>query len=270
MSSLTSQNTSAFIKVTPVNTDSFGVFNSKNYTVDNIMISLPSSLYYNGNSASAEISIVHKSLDSSMFMIIIPISVIENTITSFNPQSQQIVENIIYATATYAPQVNETTSQGINAFSIKDLIPKTSFYFFTLDSYMNVVTFELSSSIQIKKDIYNLLSTIVKPKSPLTVSTTIPVFKNSVGATLNKNSTSNEIYIDCQPTDQSNEVVGIEGKSLYSNELKPQIPSKLSFMMYFIYITRHPYFRIVIAFIVFFIILVIIYLGVLFTRRGLN
>jgi carbonic anhydrase len=258
-------------------TKSFCTFNQQEYKLLFMHIAQPSAMYYKGSAASADVGILHQGVNfEGMLMVIIPISVISTTSMT---KSQEIVERLIKSTASYAPQMNETTSQGLVPFSIAELLPKKPYYYFSPDpsGKVHVITFGLNDSIHISQDVFSTLQTLLKPstrqmKSP----TTIQIFMNPKG--LEKASTTttstttattatqgtpgqsiglgNDIYIDCQPTGHSEETIDI------TKIEKKELTNTIGFFK------KHTeYVTIIVSFVVFFIVLGIIYMALIYFRK---
>lgn len=260
MPNITCQNMVGFIQIMPANPTAYCIFNKQKFQLTVLEIARPSRFLYNGAQASAEIVLAHKELDlDGTLEIIIPITAITNSLTSLTPQAQQIVEDLINATVTYAPQQNDTTIN-VTPFSAKDLIPKAPFYFFTLtpNSNNNVITFGMNSCIQISDDVMTKLSTLLSPSPAMALQTTVQIFANSHGPIVAQKPTSNDIYIDCQPTDHSDETVGIEGKHSMVGDIS------------FKTLANMPAVIIAVSLIIFFIVLWLIYTALIFSRKGLE
>jgi hypothetical protein len=200
---------------------SYAIFNQNKFTVSAIQIHTPSLFTYNDTQAPAEIMIAHRGSNPYQeLLVFIPIQ------SSSSPPSstaKAIVENWIQATSTYAPSVNATTSQGIDTFNVSDLIPKSSFYYIDINQKVGsaIIIFNINNAIIISDDTFSTLSNLITPIAlTFTQNPSQKLFYNQTGVQLSTSTiSSNDIYIDCQPTGASEEEVGIE-KENSPNDLK--------------------------------------------------
>ena len=179
-------------------------YNNIKYDVISCYIYSPSLHLYNNLEANGEFIIEHApSTGGNPLYICIPIST--NGIS--NNASNTLTE-IINAVSTSAPSQGESVSQGINDFTLNDFVFLKEFYTYST-AQMDVVAFGIINSIFISQDSLSLLQkSIIKgsstmfPSGPdLFISSGIPTKGNGING--------NEIYIDCQPTDESEEQVTI-------------------------------------------------------------
>lgn len=201
---------------------SYAIFNQQKFTLAGIDLHISSYFTYNDAKAPAELMIVHiGSNPNQRLFVVIPI---QYSTSAPSSKSKTIMENWIQTTASYAPALNATTSQGLESFNVLDLIPKSSFYFLdSANSNIPIVIFNINDAIIISQDTYTSLESLITPnvmtfgKDP-----SLKLFYNSKGVKMSTTTSmsSNDIYIDCQPTDSSQEEVGIEKQNYSSNDFK--------------------------------------------------
>lgn len=218
--SVTCLHTQQALNVNCLSEVSYGIFNQQKFTVAAIQLHISSYFTYNGAKAPAEFMIVHQGANPNQrLFVFIPIQYSSSPPTLV---SSDIVENWIQSVSTYAPQVNETTNQGIDTFNVIDLIPKSSFYYIDIQNGSAIIIFNINDAIIISQDSFTTLGNLVT-QNPMTFSPdpNLKLFYNSNGVQLSTSLSlgSNDIYIDCQPTDASEEEVGIESKNS-PNEIK--------------------------------------------------
>jgi hypothetical protein len=212
MTNLSLLNNTNSLKIT-CSSEATGEFNYQNYTMTAIDILAPSLLYYNGQLAPACILISHSTPNGNTLFVIIPINSTQNTVET---PASKIVESVISSGSQYAPQQNETTTQGLEPFSIKTLLPELPFMFFE-NQTNHYICFSLNAAIVISQSSITTLKTIIQPTQPLTFATAVRLFMNPNGPIM-KNAKANELYIECQPTDISEETLLVEnGKSIFDS-----------------------------------------------------
>ena len=216
-------------------------FNSTTYNVTSFGILTPSSHKYNGVLADAEFFIQHSPVSSGgLLFVYIPISLNGN-----NGSGSDFVSQVIKAVSTTAPSSGESTTNGIREFSLNKLIPMTSYYSYTDDSKNNNIVFDLKNAIGIQNDTLSILNKVVKQwTTPASYGPSL--FVNTNGPSFVADSGGNDIYIDCQPTDASTEMIKLTRE--------PVNLINMSFKS----VTSNPFFIIVISL----VILVLFFLGV--------
>jgi hypothetical protein len=198
LSNLTLSHQQGVLVITQPNSTSSALFNQMPYTFTGMMIVAPSVYLFNGAVAPAMLSIYHQSNNQNLF-VFIPIK--SSSSRDLNPANTAI-EQIIDAAAGYAPQVNETTTQGLPVFSLKDLIPREPFYVYL----NNQIVFGINSAIVISDDALTTLTSLVTANAIATVNEPVQLYLSlAPPSTRSSNSDDDNIYIDCQPTDQSDE-----------------------------------------------------------------
>jgi carbonic anhydrase len=218
-------------------------YNNKVYDVTSCYILSPSLHLYNNLVASGEFIIVHTpSSGGNSLYVCIPISTNGVSSSASNTLSQ-----IIMAVDSSAPSQGETVTQGIDDFTLNEFIPNKPFYSYSTDT-MDVIAFGIQTAIFISQENLAIIHQCISSSIGNIFPSDAELFISTKNPTLGSKATSNEIYIDCQPTNQSEEQVN-------TVELKQPItytPISLKGII------KSPIFIIVISSLLFVVIIVII------------
>ena len=195
-------------------------FNTTKYKVSSCQICCPSVHKYNGNRADAELLIIHQPISGGkMLFVWIPIS-----LQGINTTATRIISDIILAVSNGAPSKGQNTNK-INEFTLDSIIPSKPFYNYSTNDTENIV-FDINNAIGIQQMTFDKLKNVIKP--PInTINAGPELFINVKGPS---NVSSNDIYIDCQPTDSSGEIVKVPSSSS-SSESTNDIMSSPPFIM---------------------------------------
>lgn len=199
-------------------------FNNNELKLESIKITRPSSLNYNNNLTDAELTMLSKSTTGgNSLKVCIPIS-----LNGVGSEGSQILSNILTVVSKQAPSKGESTNSGIPEFSLNAFIPKSEFYSFT-DSNSNIdyVVFGLSNAIYISSQDLDILGNVLSYWTNVEHFKNIPeMFINKDGPIFGTGVQSDEIYIDCQPTDSSEEEVLVSYKKPTNNDLVKFVKSE--------------------------------------------
>jgi hypothetical protein len=201
------------------------LYNSKSYNVSGITIYSPSLHKYNNATTDGEVVIRHTPVSGgNPLYVIIPLSTGGITTTG-----SQVISTVINAAGKSAPSAGKNTNKGLGEFTLNNFIPMKQFYSYTT-SRMDCIVFDVSNAIGINRADLKIFKSIVKaaPSNPFMIGT--PLFVNTKGPSNNLNSGS-DIYIDCQPTDQTVETV-TKDKKTSSSDLESQ--ENLMYLVYFV------------------------------------
>ena len=178
-------------------------YNNGKYNVSNITIYSPSLHTFNGSKAGAEIAITHSPPNGgNSLTVCVPI----NT-TGSTTEGSKILNEIISAVSNGAPAQGENVSQGISEFTLNDIIPMT--HFLTYENSQNggtVIAYAIQNAISITPNSLTLLQKSISPSS-ITIPSGPLLFLNPTGPT--NGTPSGDIYIDCQPTNTSEEEINM-------------------------------------------------------------
>lgn len=180
-------------------------FNGKKMKVESIMIKQPSTLKYNNEYADAEITIsLIPELVGESLNVYIPISQ-----SGKIGDSSNLMEQIVVSVSKTAPTSGENTDKGLDELDLNKIIPKGRFFNFkNKQSRVNGIAYSLSDGIYLSKDNVKILRDMLTIRSGVVTSDT-DIFVNPNGAIRGTLSGSSEIYIDCQPTDSSEQQVDV-------------------------------------------------------------
>ena len=201
------------------------IYKGKQYNASKMRLYQPSLHTYKGANLPAELVIHHNRKDDPRELnVCIPIE-------SGGPRTT-IVGELIHMSLTYANNKGSEASINIPDFDISSIIPKAPFYSYTrmygfddCATEADFIVFDDSASIKIRTNIMtSLLSSISDSSANIAVG--VPYYYNGNGPT---RTTSEEIYIDCHPTNSSDEttpyymkdsVETVSSKKLFKNMFK--------------------------------------------------
>lgn len=179
------------------------IYNVNKYEVESIMIYSPSIHLFNGIKTNAEIVIKHRPVVAGPpFSVAIPI--MRSPSVSATPS---ILTQIITAVSYNAPANGESTNINISGFNLNSLIPvKKPLYAYTQPDSTNWIVFGKENSILLDKSTLETLSKIIKPLPANSLAASGPnIFYNAAGAIKGLIGGQDQIYIDCQPVNESEE-----------------------------------------------------------------
>jgi len=216
VSSCTATNNGTYLKLSLNFPSPPVIFNNTKYNFLEANLYSPSQLLYNNQQTSAELMLAFQPVGGGKFLIVtIPLST--NGISG--AASNKITE-IINAASKGAPAQGGSTNQGITDFTLNDFIPMKEFYSFSYSDFSDFVSFGTQSAIYISQTYLTTLQKIIKPPSGIQFASGPKLFINKKGPVKGIGlSGGNDIYIDCQPTnsseDETNEVVNIKAPTTY-------------------------------------------------------
>jgi carbonic anhydrase len=189
-------------------------YNGNKYQVNSIVL-LPSSTYlYNNSRADAELTIMHVGSDSgNKLNVVIPIVNSPST-----GQASAILSNIINILASQAPNSGQKTTVNLSNYSLNNIIPKQPFYSFSPAQTANIIVYGLESAIALDVGSLSKLKSLFPNAAPPTSSSpnghSLYYNPNGPSNSSDGSGPSNDIYIDCQPIDESEETVNIGANKL--------------------------------------------------------
>ena len=196
-------------------TKKLSTFNTEGYRVIDMRLYQPSLHRYEGKNCSAEILITHTNVSKNMTLIVcIPIESAEYAESGMNELISQVAQ--------LANTEGGSTAIRSPGFTLSSLVPLKPFYNYTgLSAFGNCgesiqyIVFGLNNAIRITNKNLNDLTNIIT-KNEYTVK------NNSSGLFYNKkgpDKSTGEIYINCQPTDSSGEIM-VDEEALPTNRSK--------------------------------------------------
>lgn len=196
-------------------TKKLSTFNTEGYRVIDMRLYQPSLHRYEGKNCSAEILITHTNVSKNMTLIVcVPIESAEYAESGMNELISQVAQ--------LANTEGGSTAIRSPGFTLSSLVPLKPFYNYTgLSAFGNCgesiqyIVFGLNNAIRITNKNLNDLTNIIT-KNEYTVK------NNSSGLFYNKkgpDKSTGEIYINCQPTDSSGEIM-VDEEGLPTNRSK--------------------------------------------------
>jgi hypothetical protein len=189
------------------------VYNNMPFTVDNVSLYSPSINLYNGSLTDAEIVIAHSQRQTNggnMLYVCIPVSLSGNTMNS----ASRDISAIVGAVKSNAPTKGTSTSQNIPDIDLNSYIPMTKFYKISLNGEQDLIAFSLENSVNISQNDLTTLQTLLGSGSGGSGGSSSNMFSvpdsevlvvNENGPKQGMGTSGSDIYIDCSPTDSSNE-----------------------------------------------------------------
>jgi hypothetical protein len=220
------------------------VYNTNKYEVMEVNIVAPSNHLYNGNKIEGELVIIHSPVSTGPpLLVYVPIVTSGDSTTASN-----LLTQIITSVAQNAPAQGETTNVNVSSFNLNQFVTaKKPFFSHMFEGYQCIV-FGLDSAIPLKKETIQTLSKVLNNSGKSIPGNGMAVYYNPDGATYGFSNTD-QIYIDCQPVDTSEEQVKIEKDIKNPNTYDLNSPAVTLV------------FQIIVGCILFFIVLFAIYYG---------
>lgn len=181
-------------------------YNSSSYDVKEIRIYSPSLHSFNGTKAEGEFIIIHNTYaGANPLLVCIPIK----SSNSAEPSSKYL-STIIKTVATNAPTTDEETTVTISNFNLNAFVPKKPFFSYTgTEPYQpcnegknEYIVFANDSAIPLSDVILSALKKVIS-ENAYDIKPSPGLFFNQKGPS--SNTSSGQIYIDCQPVGNSKE-----------------------------------------------------------------
>jgi len=181
-------------------------FNSNTYNVDNIEIYSPSLHYFNGKAVDGEIIITHKATSVGMPLVVcIPIIVGGRQLSSGSQIISDIINDVV---AQPLKQGEPAMNIKLNDYTLNSIVPITPFFYYTGSNDYNIIVYGLNTGISVDQSVITGLQTIISPVSNVIYPSVDYFYMNKTGPSNNRN-VGDEIYIDCQPTGNSEETTDV-------------------------------------------------------------
>jgi hypothetical protein len=192
-------------------------YNGNKYKVSSIRITTSTYMLYNGKKLKGSLIISHAPIvGGASFSVIIPIVSGTGALPSSN-----ILTTIITETAKLAPKSGNKTSISLANYNLNNIIPKKPFYSFNLERE-DYIVYGVENAITIDADTLTKLSTITKGLTATIPASSTSLFYNPKGPTSGGVSSSgnDDIYIDCQPVNVSEETIQMSTENKLSMDYK--------------------------------------------------
>lgn len=193
-------------------------FNGENYSVEEIRLYSPSLNKYYGSNVDAELFIHHTSMTGNNLMLCIPIEG-NDARSNSNALFSQIMP--------IAPTEKEgQKSINISKYTLNNLIPLSEYYYYNgnlpyepCTGNYGIIIFDTTHKINISTKDLSILRKLIKPSNPVIKNiNNVNYFYNKKG-TIQNNTTDDDIYIDCQPVEDTGESQDQENQGVNLNNL---------------------------------------------------
>jgi hypothetical protein len=130
----------------------------------------------------------------------------------------QIVTDIINETTQLAAN-GDAINIKLNDYNLNSIVPQTPYYYYEDSNGNNVIVYGLKTSISINKSVIDTLQKTIIPVTDVKYPSVEFFQYNKFGPSMG-GSGGDEIYIDCQPTGNTEETTEVEySKSPTNNDL---------------------------------------------------
>lgn len=178
-------------------------FNNSSYNVSQILLVAPSIHKFNGSNVGAELIITHTPIaGGNSLNVCIPI-IDGGSLT----KATGIMESIISTISTQAPASGDSTNIVLNDFTLNSIVPDTAFYSYVDSKKDNFIVYGINDAINISASSFKTLQSIVNISKDIVFQSGSALFINSAGPS--QQTGDGQIYIDCQPTGNSEEITEI-------------------------------------------------------------
>jgi carbonic anhydrase len=188
-------------------------YNTVGYDVSEVRIYSPSLHTYNSKQVAAEIIIIHNStMGGKPLLVSIPIIKMNSATDSAN-----LLDKMITSVAKGCPSEGDCSNINIDSHSLNTFVKPGAFYSYSgttpyqpCSQDVEFVVYGINAAANIMDNTLKTLNSIVKASGIKTVTTNKSgLYMNPKGS---NQASSDEIYIDCQPVNTSEETIEISKK----------------------------------------------------------
>lgn len=200
-------------------------YNTIRYNVSEVRIYSPSIHTFNGQKAVGEMIIIHNSMRGGHpLLVCVPL-----TNDNSDTKGSSLLTEIIQAVSSNAPADGETTTITLDDFTLDEFVPNKPFFAYNATQpyqpcvgKVDIIVFGPRESKKfISSDALTSLNSIIHANT-YTTKTGPLLFFNAKGP--GSNGIGEDIYIDCQPVDKSEDTTKIsKNKSTCSSTSTPDI-----------------------------------------------
>lgn len=184
-------------------------YNNETYTVQEIRIYQPSLHKFKGEHADGEIMIIHNGPGKNLIVCIPFVS------GEKSDKGSSQLGLLLNEAALRTPNMNESVTHSSGDFSLDNFIPNRKGYFAyngTLpyspcNGNYSYIVYRKEDGLNINSRVLNNIKKIIK--KTISITKTNSLFYNKKGANSKQN--GNDIYIDCQPVNESGQLLVQEG-----------------------------------------------------------
>jgi hypothetical protein len=182
-------------------------YNGNKYKVSEVSISTTAYFLFNGKPVKGIIMISHTPIvGGNTFLVVIPIISGNSSMPSSN-----ILTNIINETANLAPKSGNKSIISVENYNLNNIVPKKPFYSFNIPGPggTDIIAYGVEYAITIDADTIAKLNSIIKGETfTFKAAYFGNIFFNPKGPNSSGSSSGNDdIYIDCQPVNVSEETI---------------------------------------------------------------
>jgi carbonic anhydrase len=183
------------------------IFNTYTYYVEKIEIYCPSLHLFNGVQVDGELIITHSPTSmGAPLMVCIPLS----SAKAQTNASTQIITDIINGSTQLKPNSGEAVSIKLNDYNLNSIVPRSPFYYYEDNNGNNIVVYGLQDAISINSSTISTLKTMITATTDIKYPSVDYYYLNKNGPTVGGGSGDGQIYIDCQPTGNSEDTTAVE------------------------------------------------------------
>lgn len=203
------------------------IYNGDNYNVQDIRLYKPSLNKYYGSKVDAELFIHHVGSSGQNLLLCVPI-VSNNSSSASNTMFNNVIPFV-------PSKLNESRTINVSNYTLNYFIPKSGFYSYTgklpyepCNGNYNIILFDSRNTINMNPNNLSTIGSILEvPNTKIKASTKNKLYYNKIGTTENTLTGEDEIYIDCQPVNESGEIDIIRDSTDQSQEhsIKLRSPS---------------------------------------------
>lgn len=197
-------------------------YDSDKYNIKSLCLFYPSSNKYNGKQADAELFLIHESLTGGNLFVCIPI-MISNETSKSSILLGQIIDKSY--TNSLIKTKQDIKTQLSNKINLNELIPIKKYYADKGSvlgiNDVNIIIFSIDDTayMTIKQEHYEKLKKVINKVENINNKFKIMInnklFINLKGPTISSNNTEDDIYIDCKPYIEEEDIA--ENNKLSSN-----------------------------------------------------
>lgn len=191
-------------------------YNNERYTVKEVRIYQPSLHQFNGKHTQGEIMIIHGGPGKNLIVCIPFLS------GGKNDKGSSQLSSLLEEASLRTPNINESVTNSSGNFSLDNFIPNRKGYFAytgTLpyepcNGKYSFIVYKQEDGLHVNSRILNKLQKIIKKTVSKVKSNSL--FFNKNGA--NSKNNNDDIYIDCQPVNDSGELIIDQKTDTSSND----------------------------------------------------
>jgi len=216
-------------------------YNGNKYKVSSVSVTTNVYFLFNGKEPKGTININHIPIvGGNSFVVMIPIVAGNSSMPSSN-----ILTKIINETANLAPKSGNKSVINVENYNLNNIVPKKPFYSFNIpeaQGYTDVIAYGIEHAITIDASTIAKLNSIIKGNTSIVKAASFgKIFYNSKGPNTAGSAGSDDIYIDCQPVNVSEETIQMSTENKLSASYK--MNSDYDARSTFIKIYNNPWFQ---------------------------